>query len=102
MSKRKLYPDECPAFEVVSGGGEFHAIETGMHVTGTPGSIVDGFCDSSIYVRGMDNLPLSYIPPIYGGAWNHHGMYLMPDRVRPLTPAAVEMWEHVAGRRWEP
>lgn len=84
MSKRKLYPDECPVFEVVGSRIWSCFYTKHEHVTGT----TEGFNQKVIKCLGGEEETTD--------EWVH-----IFD-LRPLTPAAVEMWEHVAGREWKP
>jgi hypothetical protein len=89
MSKRKLYPDECPVFEVVRTFG--HDFALGQHVAG---------CGKD------EDFPAQTWFECYGDRPGIPGTALVQtledEDLRPLTPAAVEMWEHVAGREWKP
>lgn len=87
MNKRKLYPDECPVFaydgEILTAIPWLHIDDSGARAFR---ETIHMHRDTSEVDRGIMM------------KMNHGDEFL----VRPLTPAAVELWEHVAGKRWEP
>ncbi len=86
MSSAKLYPDECPAFEVLVRGG-YDSISYGSTFEGclveVRGELVlHGAINQAIALPVGDELP-----------------FWFPRHVRPLTPAAVAMIDRAEGWR---